>query len=217
MNTTVSVSINEDIKEENIKPKKAIKKYLREVKSLVVAFVTFIFSILLFWADWFLIQYSWINMYDGVFRITETVLIPILILMLLSGVFSLILLSKRLKKKGVNVTLKLICLIVSLIAIVGTCAVFAHSFSSAGSQNTAVTNIESKEIDTASQYYLVIKEVGTDNIIKIKCDNNTYNNVIINENILYTIEYRLNLFDLKSGNLYKIDLDNYIDNRKNQR
>ena len=96
----------------------------------------------------------------------------------------------------------------------GTCATFARSLSSTGYQKTAVVNIESKETDGSSHYYLLIKEVATDNPVKIKCDKATYSKIQVDENILYTIEYRLNLFDSKNGNLYNIDLNDYIDNRK---
>ncbi|MDK2903200.1 MAG: hypothetical protein PWQ93_1119 [Clostridiales bacterium] len=181
---------------------------------MVVSIVLFIVSILLFWADWFIIQYSWANMYDGMFRISENALIPILVLMLITGICSFASVVKRVKSKGGSPVLKSSILIIALIVIVGTCATFTHSLTSTGYQVTAVVNVESKEADDSSHYYLLIKGVDTDNPVKIKCDKETYNKIQVDENILYTIEYRLNLFDSKSGNLYNIDLNDYVDNRK---
>jgi hypothetical protein len=181
---------------------------------MVISIVLFLVSVLLFWADWFLIQYSWANMYEGMFRISEYALISILVLMLITGICSLTFIMKRVKSKGGNSILKSSILIIALIIIVGTCATFASSLTSTGYQISAVVNIESKETDDSSHYYLLIKEIGTDNLVKIKCDKDTYSKIQVDENILYAIEYRLNLFDSKSGNLYNIDLNDYIDNRK---
>lgn len=181
---------------------------------MTISIVLFLVSVLLFWADCFLIQYSWANMYDGIFRISGYALILILVLMLITGICSFTFIMKKLKSKGVNSVLKSSVLIVALIIIVGTCATFARSLSSTGYYVSGLTNIESKETDDSSNYYLLIKQVNENNLVKIKCDKDTYSKIPVDKNILYPIEYRIDLLDSKSGYLESIDLNDYIDNRK---
>ena len=73
---------------------------------MAISIVLFLVLVLLFWADWFLIQYSWANMYDGMFRISEYALISILVLVLITGICSLTFIMKRVKSKGGNSILK---------------------------------------------------------------------------------------------------------------
>lgn len=183
---------------------------------MTISIVLFLVSVILFWADWFLMQYSWANMYDGIFRLSEYALISILVLMLITGIYSLIFIMKKVKSKGGNSILKSSILIVTLIIIVGTCATFASSITltSTGYYVGGLTNIESKETDDSSNYYLLIKQVNTNNLVKIKCDKDTYSKIQVDKNIIYTIEYRIDLLDSKSGYLESIDLNDYIDNRK---
>lgn len=194
--------------------KKAIINYLYEVKGMTISIVLFLVSVILFWADWFLMQYSWANMYDGIFRISEYALISILVLMLITGIYSLIFIMKKAKSKGGNSILKSSILIVTLIIIVGTCATFARSLASTGYHVGGFINIESKETDDSSNYYLLIKWFNTNNLVKIKCDKDTYSKIQVDKNIIYTIEYRIDRLDSKSGYLESIDLNDYIDNRK---
>lgn len=181
---------------------------------MTISIVLFLVSVLLFWADWFLMQYSWANMYDGMFRISEYALISILVLMLITGIYSLIFILKKVKIKGGNSILISSILIVTLIIIVGTCATFARSLASTGYHVGGFINIESKETDDSSNYYLLIKWFNTNNLVKIKCDKDTYSKIQIDKNIIYTIEYRIDLLNSKSGYLESIDLNDYIDNRK---
>jgi len=181
---------------------------------MAISIVLFLVSVILFWADCFLMQYSWANMYDGIFRISEYALISILVLMLITGIYSLIFIMKKVKSKGDNSILKSSILIVALIIIVGTCATFTRSLTSTGYYVSGLTNIESKETDDSSNYYLLIKQVNTNNLVKIKCDKDTYSKIQVDKNIIYTIEYRIDLLDSKSGYLESIDLNDYIDNRK---
>lgn len=78
-----------------------------------------------------------------------------------------------------------------------------------GEYNFALTNIVSKEID--NEPYLYIENIGTNNLIKLKCSNNIYTSVIVDENVLYLIEYRTDLFNSKSGVISHLDSENYID------
>ena len=54
---------------------------------MTIISVLLVVSIVLFWIDWFIIQYAWLNLYDGVFRIADNLLLPILLMV---AVFSVL-------------------------------------------------------------------------------------------------------------------------------
>ncbi len=60
-------------------------------------------------------------------------------------------------------------------------------------------------------YNLIIRSLNNSDI-KLKCEVNIYENVIIDEDVSYMMEYRW-LTSNNQGVLRSINLDDYIDNR----
>ncbi|MFT3952293.1 MAG: hypothetical protein QM689_10200 [Oscillospiraceae bacterium] len=170
-------------------------------------------SIAFFWIDWFVINYAWVNLYDNLFRISENLLLPILFLITVFGVILTFMILKKLKRSGKIYTFKSLFTILVLILVIILHSIPIYSFSSEGDQITNVTNIVSKEIIKSNEYYLYIKNIRDGNLIQIKCNEDIYTDVIIDENLFYTMQYRLNLFDRKSGVLEEINLKDFIDRR----
>lgn len=211
MKINVDVVIEDE--HEDLKPKRAFAKYLREVKIIVVSLVLFIVSVLLFWVDWFILQYAWSNVYDGVFNTANILLIPLLCLAALFGVTSIVMLVKKNAKSGRNSMSKTLLMIIVLISVLAIQIFSVVELSKTGERVFTVQNIESIESENG-EYFLVVEKPKSEGFIKIKCDKNTYYSVIVDKDVLYTFTYRVELFDKNKGILEEqINIDDIVDNR----
>ena len=179
----------------------------------MIIFILFIISIVLFWINWFVIQYAWSNVNDILFSITNISLLLLLLLIIVVGALAIF---SRFRKSMVSNKHSVITSVLG--AVIFVFVILIHSvpvyiLSSAGEKITSVTNIVSKETGNDNEYFLYIEDIFSNDIKKIKCDKNKYSKVILDENVLYTMEYRMHLFDSKSGFLVQLDLEDYIDNR----
>lgn len=208
----LNVNVVVDPENENIKPKKVFDKYLRKVKFMTASLALFTVSIGLFWIDWFIIQYAWSNLYDGMFRIAENTLIPLLVLASIFGIIGVVLITKKNAQTGRNSSFKTGLLIIALVAILVVHIIPIIKLEKTGNHIIAVTNVESIESEN-DEYFLIIKDLQSEKLIKIKCDENTYSSVIVDRNVLYTFEYRIKLFNEINGVLEQVDTNEIIDNR----
>lgn len=183
-----------------------LKQLIKSRYNMIVTIALFIVSIMLFWINWFVIQYSWISYNDILFCILEILFLIILLVMIVCAIVSVVMILR----KDTKIQNKVV-LLIFLIAVVLIHLLFGFLLVNTGEQITVLISISSKEI-ISDEYCIVINNVNNNEAITIKCDEKTYNDIIVDENILYTIEYRLDLFDKTTGSLYSIDIDDYIEN-----
>lgn len=208
----IKVDVVIETEHEDLKPKRAFTKYLGEMKIMVVSLVLLIVSVALFWVDWFIMQYAWSNLYDGVFNTASIFLIPLLCLTALLGVISINMLVKKNAKSGKNSVFKTLLMIMVLIGVLAVQTFSVVELSKTGERVFTVTNIESIENENGG-YFLVVKKHKSEEFIKIKCDKNTYSSIIVDKDVLYTFTYRVELFDKSKGILEQINIDDIVDNR----
>ncbi|MFA9397597.1 MAG: hypothetical protein ACERKV_04935 [Clostridiaceae bacterium] len=73
-------------------------------------------------------------------------------------------------------------------------------------------NITDKK-QIGESYYFYVKKSDV-NLVEIKCTKKTYENLIINKDVLYTMEYRWLNYKDDEGVLKSIDTKDFIDNRR---
>jgi len=86
----------------------------------------------------------------------------------------------------------------------------AHEFNTGGLFSVADTKEEN------GTYYLILNLEYDDsmNPMKLECDKETYDSVIVDENVQYLIEFYWNILTPHTGYLVSIDLNDYCDNRQ---
>jgi len=70
--------------------------------------------------------------------------------------------------------------------------------------------IKHKNIENNNYYIYVDNE---DSNVKLKCTQNIYKNVIVDDKLAYGISYKWTMLSPSKGNLVYIDLNDTIDNR----
>lgn len=176
---------------------------------MFISIVIFVLSFILFWADLFFVQYAWMNFNDTAFRIAEIFLIIFVVIIAISGIIVIKNVVVKVKSKKFFA----VCLSFALLLIVVFCSVKANSVLNSFEQISASTNIYSKDSDGDKYYISLVKDTDIREMVKMECDRKTYDSIIVDENVQYQIEYRLNALDEGKSSLYHIDVDNYIDNR----
>lgn len=115
-------------------------------------------------------------------------------------------------KRKANVLKKTIVIIGTILLIISAHIIPISMTINVGEDRSVLSSIEAKETEK-NQYYLYIKNIPQNNLIKIKCNENVYNLLETNPGILYSLTYRPDLFDDRSGIIYQIDFNEVIDNR----
>ncbi|MBR3290250.1 MAG: hypothetical protein IKI63_05700, partial [Clostridia bacterium] len=129
-------------------------------------------------------QYAWSNLYDGLFRIAEYALIPLLILASVFGMIGVALIIKKRAQTKKNSSCKTGILITAFVAILIVHVIPVVQLGNTGYHRIAVTNVESIESEN-DEYFLMIKDSQSEKLIKLKCEGNTYASVIVDKNVLY--------------------------------
>lgn len=173
-----------------------------------ISIVLFVISIILFWVDYFFVKYTWMNFNDTAFRISEVFLYIFIALIVIMGIIIII----NLMKKSKNKKLFMVVFPILLIFIVSLNSINAYTVLNSFEENCVSTNVYQKKSDNGKYFITLIKDYDTQEMVKIECDKNTYDNIIIDEDIQYVIKYRYNALDKSAkGNLYSFDIDNNVD------
>lgn len=171
-------------------------------------------SIILFWTDWLLLGITWNNFQDVPYTVFNLLLLPIYLIIFVTGLILIIRAIRKLKKENGTYKAKELFGVLFLILIITTIVLFHFSeYNKATSKNYTISGfgpIVSKNIKGKSYYFYIARD--NTNIIFLS-DQKTYEALIVDEKILYNFEYRLNFFDQRKGIVKSLDLKNYIDNR----
>ena len=174
---------------------------------MIAAIVLFVMSMILFWADYFFVEYTWMNFNDTAFRIAEIFLGIFIVLIVITGIIIITNTVKKVKNKK----LFMISFTIILIFIVSFNSVNTYIILNSFEENCVSTNIYQKESGNGKYFITLMKEADTQEMIKIECDKNTYDNIIIDEDAGYVIKYRYNALDKSAkGSLYSNAVDNNV-------
>ena len=87
-------------------------------------------------------------------------------------------------------------------------------------KSSGLTSVISKEIKDDKQFIYIRRndmENGSEITVEIECDEETYDNIIVDKKVLYNVNYSYSASEPKKGSLIeKIDTTDYIDNREKQ-
>lgn len=150
-------------------------------------------------------KYTWINYIDFIADILRVALVVWMIITVITGVLAfgkLILSADMVGKKLITFV---ILLSFSISLYLGYVSEIEFGYTFGGS----IPIIE--KIKNDQEYNLIIRMPNRGDI-KLECDMNVYNKVIVDENVAYTMEYRW-LVNSDYGVLQSIDVDDYLDNR----
>lgn len=111
--------------------------------------------------------------------------------------------------KNMRTFCKLLLVGIIIILNIGTGTLLIYEF---GIETTSVTNI----LDTSTgdeNTYFVVKNNTSDVNVKIECDEFVAKSLLVDDNILYEMEYRYLKNDRDRAIMGSIDICNPIDNR----
>lgn len=161
--------------------------------------IILITSSLLFFADFFLLNYLWLNFCDKLYDIFYVLLLILLILTAVFGIIKIFVVMFKSKSK-ISIRIISIGLIIALFVGAGTTLSSMTKSKYVGS----FTYISEKETDENDNCFLVIMDSELNKYIRVKCDKDTYNKIETGENNLYTVEYRIGCLNTDYGVLENI-------------
>lgn len=171
-------------------------------KTSLINIVIFIFATILFWINFIIMDYLWLYSYDKIYTILQ------IILYITLGVMILYMIKILLQYK--NQKAKNIITICILMAFAIHCYYWI-SFSSLYFQTSDSTNILSKNKTGSSYSFTIIGDF--DLATTFRCTEEIYNDLIVDENVLYSMSYRSRWTINKQAVLCSIDTKDIIDNR----
>ena len=177
-------------------------------------FIIFISLIALFWVNWLLIGIAWNNFYDVFHRIFQCTYFLIMISIIIAGILLIKQPLKKLKGSGgVYETKSFLGVVLGILIVLFVVFINFQKSSIVNHTSFDVSGfgpISSKrEID--DNYYFYMKNIEEN--IRFKTDKQTYEKIIVDENVIYTYEYKTDFFNRNQGIMYSFDVENYIDNR----
>lgn len=173
------------------------KDVINDWKKLLLVMLALAISIYIY----ILRKISWLNYYDKLYDILcTTSYISFVIVMITSIIF----MWSNVKK--IKFVWQVLLGILMLTLNIGIGYV---SFSKEGTEVTCLSNIIKVSSNKENSYLIV-----NNSKVKVRCDEAISNNVVIDENVLYELEYRYLNDDEENGTLGSIDICNPIDNRK---
>lgn len=182
---------------------------LRKIKKFSLPI--FILEIIIYWITWYIYGYLWVN---SINKVSDIFRVTIILEMLIIGFTAFLIIIQILnllstKKNGVK---KIISVIVFIVFISIHLAMYGL-FSNLGFSTSGLFSIIDKKIDEGT-YYFYVKDPNDKHVIKIKCTKDIYSELIIDDNVLYTLSYKWLSYNVNKGVLNgKIDTTDIIDNR----
>lgn len=173
---------------------------------MITALILFIISILLFGADWYFVQYAWLNSNDIALRIAEICLVLFNTAIVMFG----IILIKNAAKKLHFQKPVLIGLSVILIAFASFNSFQTYKVSDSFEQVSVSASIYAKDAADDKYFVTLLQDADTQEMVKMECDKNTYDKLAVDEKVQYAIVYRMNQDECR---LCSVEITDSIDNR----
>ncbi len=181
-------------------------------KKWKLSIIVFAVEVVLFWIIWFINSYAWLNCIDMISDVLNIVLIVGMIIIIVSGFLIFIKLVNHASIDNyISVSKKIVSLSVLIIIII-IHSVMYISFSDMGYSTIGLINITDKK-EIGDSYYFYVKKSGN-NFVEIECTKKTYENLIVDKDVAYTMRYRWITYNDDKGVLENIDIKDFIDNRR---
>lgn len=168
-------------------------------------------EVLLFWVIWFVKDYLWLYGFDVFADILMFVLIGGMVTIIASVVVSIITILRS-RSSGYEIGIMRVSFSVIIVVLI---AIFHFSifsvFIDSGFYTGGLISINSKDIDEERYYFEVLH--GDNEVVRLECEEDTYMQLLVDEDVAYHMEYRWLIYDDK-GVIYNIDIVDFIDNRK---
>ena len=167
--------------------------------------------ILLYWIIWFIYGYTWIKGFDYVSNILRI----FTFIGLLITVLSIILVAMKIKSdfksdKSLSISRKIGTLII-FVVFIAIHSIMYNSFSDGGDSIGGLMSIADKQVDDGKYYFYV---THNNHLVKIRCTNDVYENLIVDKDVGYTFTYRWLSYINDKGVLDgEINTTDIIDNR----
>ena len=183
-----------------------IKKCLG-VKNVII----FAIEIVSFWIIFLLRCYFWINGKDEVASALLMVLIAGMVIIIISFFNIIINFKKDFSVNNIFVVKK-IALVLMLMLLFVTHIIMCFSFyDRMGSTTAGGCSIVNKQ-EIGDLYYFYVKH--NNHMVEIECTKDVYDNLIVDEKVMYVFSYRILQYDNDEGVLDgSIDTTYYVDNR----
>jgi len=183
-----------------------IKKYLG-VKNVII----FAIEVVLFWIIFFLHCYFWINGKDAIADALLMVLIAGMAIIIISFFNIIINFKKDFSVNNIFVVKKIALVLMLMLLFVAHIIMCFSFYDRMGSTISGGRSIVNKQ-ETEDLYYFYVKH--NNYIVKIECTKDIYDNLIVDEKVMYVFSYRILEYDNDEGVLYgSIDTTYYVDNR----
>lgn len=167
----------------------------------------FVLEVILFWVLWFAYGYVWLNNYDNTSNVLRIVMLIWLIIIVLSAVSCFVLIIRETTKKS-----KVFPVAVFIIFVLIHLGMYLK-FSSMAYSTSGIFNIVDKKVEE-SEYYFYIDNTNQSGLVKIECEQDIYEKLLVDENVSYTFTYRWLTYNNDIGVLQgNVDMENIIDNR----
>ncbi len=189
--------------------KKVLQKTFLFVSVKAIGTISLLMSILLFWVLYFSYENERLDYF-----LREVLTVPLNILMFLIpalGVVFIIHFIVNLCKKR-NIRKNTINLIVVLLLSIVHMMIFLYVFSIV--TTTGIKTVVNKETEN-NKYFIYIDNdwENEQNNIKLEVDKDLYTKVIVDDNVVYSVEYKFSKYNPEKGELIYFSVEDKIDNR----
>jgi len=183
-----------------------IKKYLG-VKNVII----FAIEVVLFWIIFFLHCYFWINGKDAIAGALRMVLIAGMVIIIISFFEIIINFKKAFSANNIFVVKKIALVLILMVLFVAHIIMCFSFYDKMGRTISGCRSIVNKQ-ETEDLYYFYVKH--NNHIVEIECTKDIYDNLIVDEKVMYVFSYRILQYDNDEGVLDgSIDTTYYVDNR----
>lgn len=167
----------------------------------------FVIEVVLFWVLWFLFGVAYLNFYENLSEFLRIVTFIGLIIVAITALYCFVII---LFKHSENV--KFLPVLIFIIFLLIHLGMF-YNFREMGNTTGGIFNIVDKE-EIDGEYFFYVTQSDNTGVVKIECDKDIFEELIINEKVLYSFTYRWLSYQEDVGVLEtNIDLENIIDNR----
>lgn len=194
--------------DENILTNKRVKKTSYQMRYKAILTTAYVALVLVYWIIFYQIEFRNLDVPYGIIELIGIGEFIIPFITILAIVSQIKLIKQKVNKKG-NAAI-LIVLILVLFCSIGDTYYTAHGLNTGG-----LFAIAEKDESNGTYYFYVEEEYrGKVYSHQLECDKVTYNRVIIDEDVSYSIQFIWNSLTPNTGYLLSIDLDDFCDNRK---
>lgn len=178
---------------------------MQEKKKFIGFIIGLFGTTIIFWSVWVLRAYTWVEYQEVLVNVLGTLLIGLATLMLglVYVIFRIARPSYELVQRKKMMVTAIICIFIVMVANF----FMLHELRDYGYTISTIAAIEEKESE-GGKYYFMIKDSGDDSIVTFECSKKTYDTLKMEEDTMYSVQYRQLSFGTKKATLGYIDVVN---------